>query len=108
MLVRARQLIEEGGLAAVLLSREGKGQLSTFGQWCFVGLVVVDAFLAEAGVGIVVVQGRVVEFVRIKFVDVFLICARLHPNQLGVVLAQGEGIAVDEHFHRVAQGGVFH
>ena len=55
MLVGPRQLVEEGRLAAVLLSGKGESELGAFGQRMLVCLVVIDAFLAEARVGVVVV-----------------------------------------------------
>ena len=42
---------------------------------------------------------------------VFLNCRSgkgLHLDQGGIGLAEGEGIAVYHHFHRVAQGGELH
>ena len=54
MLVGARQLVEKRRLAAVLLSCKGESQRGAFGQGRLVGLVVVDAFLTQAWVGVVV------------------------------------------------------
>ena len=47
MLVGARQLVEECGLAAVLLSGEGECQRGAFRDRVFVSLVVVDTVLTE-------------------------------------------------------------
>ena len=44
MLVGTCQLVEKGGLAAVLLSSKSEGQFGAFGQRCLMGLVVIDAF----------------------------------------------------------------
>ena len=63
MLVGPRQLVEKRRLAAVLLSGEGKSQLGAFGQWGLMGLVVVDAFLAQARVGVVVGKGGDIQVV---------------------------------------------
>ena len=57
MLVGACQLVEECGLATVLLSGKGEGELGAFGQRRLMGLVVVDAFLSQAWVGVMVGKG---------------------------------------------------
>ena len=105
MLVGTRQLVEEGCLAAVLLSGKGKGQNGAFGQRVFVGLVVINAFLAQAWVGVVVVQGGDIELVIVLMVNAFGLVgriARLHFDELGIGFAERERVAVHHDFHRVA------
>ena len=109
MLVGARQLVEEGGLAAVLLSGEGEGELGAFGQRGLVGLVVVNACLTQARVGVVVGEGGDIQLVEVvAFFFALAVVAGLHFDEGGIGFAKGEGIAVDHHLHRVAQGRVFH
>ena len=54
MLVGPCELVEKSRLAAVLLPCKGESQLGAFGQRRFMGLVMVDAFLTQAWVGVVV------------------------------------------------------
>ena len=56
MLVGAGELIEERGLAAVLLSGKGEGQDGVLGQRIFILLGVEFAFLAESWMRIVLMQ----------------------------------------------------
>ena len=54
MLVGARQLVEECGLSAVLLSRERKGQGSAFRQRILVRFIMIDTLFTESRVGVMV------------------------------------------------------
>ena len=54
MLISASQPVEKCRLAAVLLACESERQDSTFRNRIFVSLVVIDAFLAESRVGVMV------------------------------------------------------
>ena len=50
MLVRTGELVEERGLAAVLIARQGKGEQRVIGQRLTIRLGVIDAALSQAGV----------------------------------------------------------
>ena len=54
MLLCASQLVEKRCFSAVLLSCECECQGCAFWQWVFMIFIMIDAFLAEAGVGVVV------------------------------------------------------
>ena len=74
-------------------------------------LVVVNTFLTQAWVGVMIVQGRNIKLVVIKKVVAFNLIRHslwIHFNQGGIRLAKREGIAMDHHFHGIAQWGVFH
>ena len=104
MLVGACELVEEGGLAAVLVPRQGKGQLGIVRQGILRGFHMVLAALAQARVldplplrlGI-----RRRRFWRIV-PDIF------NRDLLGIGHPQGQLIAVDHEFHGIPQGGVFY
>ena len=75
------------------------------------GLVVVDAFLTQARVGVVVGEGGDIKAVVVLVDVVFVfngIVARLHLNEGGISFAQCQGIAVYHDFHGVAEGSKFH
>ena len=56
-------------------------------------------------------EGDDVQLVNALMVKSFCfisVAAWLNFNQCGIRFAQGEGITVNHHFHRVAQGRIFH
>jgi hypothetical protein len=72
---------------------------------------VVNAFLAKAWVGVVVVQGSDIELLIVLMVSAFSFIgwvARHHTDEGGVGFAKRQGIAVHHDFHGVAKGRVFH
>lgn len=103
MLVGAGELVEEGGLAAVLVARQGKGQLGPLGEGVLLGLGVILAVLAQAGVGPGLPQGG--DGIP---VDGCFFADGGHGDLLRVGQAQGQGVAVQAQLHGVAHGGVFH
>ena len=110
MLVGARQLVEQRGLSTVLLTRQGKSKLGAFRKRFLMGLVVIDTFLTQTWVGVMVVQGTDVQLLIALYIA-RLFCrglTRRHFNQSGISLAQRKGIAMYHHLHRVAQRRIFH
>ena len=100
MLVRARELVEQGGLAAVLVAGEREGDRVARG----------DGMLAGTGpVGLLAQRGmrrlpdlRVHAIVRMGLVDIRQRDAR------GVGAAQGQLVAAQADLEGVAHGGVLH
>ena len=108
VLVGPREHIEEGSLAAVLLAGESENQFRTLGERVFVVLGVVFAALAEARVGVVVVQPGVASVLvglfrggclRGAFADF----PDFDPGCIS--LAQGKGITAYQQLDRIAQRG---
>ena len=97
MLVGAGELVKQGGLAAVLVARQRKGEGLTLGQGILPLFDVVFAALAKAGV-----------------IHHFVICrSRRYCRGLfgggdadlrGIVQPEGQLVAMDAQFHGVAHG----
>ena len=101
VLVGAGELVEEGGLAAVLVAGEGEGQCDAVVEGCFVFFVVIDAAFAEAGM-------RDVRCARCGFVGVQECWVDgFHLNVLGVGQSQCELVAMHGELHGVAEGRKF-
>ena len=95
MLVRAGELVEKRGLAAVLVAGQGKGQRSSLWQGVFVVLVVVFSSLTQARVLVFVrLFGCMHERFRFGGFD-------FDAGRIG--LAQRQGVSVDLQLHRIAQ-----
>ena len=100
MLVGAGELVEESGLAAVLVAHQGEGQLCPLGQRLAGAAGMELALLAEARVralasaplGGPLLRGR----------------DRLDRDLLRVRQTQCQLVAVDAQLHRVAQRGQLH
>ena len=122
MLPGPGEAVEEGGLAAVLLTRQGEGQPLVVGQG--LGLVLAPALrrpvqvvvLADAGVGVVVGQvgdvGDIALFARVVAgvpgVGIVPVVSLHHVYHGGIRHAQGQGIAVHLQLHGVSHRGHFH
>ena len=111
VLVGTGQLVEQGGLSAVLVSDQGEFEQRTLGKRALVGLVVIFASLAKSRVGMRGVRLRHagrrtgIGFNQCPFIQPF----NFDPGS--VRLAQGEGEPPHQQFHRVAQRrqlGQFH
>ena len=101
MLPCAGELVEKGGLAAVLVAHQCEGQRGTLRQEITAALGVEFAFFPEP-------RMRVILFLFAAF---FFAAAGLQRFDLDAVRfrqAQGEFVAVKAHFHGVAHGSVFH
>ena len=98
MLVRPRELVEQGGLAAVLVAGQGEGEHRPLGERVLVFPGMEAAFLSEAGMivlifyrspGVGVHARRGVQFFYLDF-------SRVSKTQ-------SQGITVDEQLHRIAE-----
>ena len=103
MLVGAGELVEQGGLSAVLVACQGKGQLGSLGQGILIRLYMVFAPLAQAGVGPGFgmrhwLAGLPYPLPGFRGTDLDLLRVRQPEGQL---------ISVDAQLHGVAHGGVF-
>ena len=110
MLAGSGEHVEERGLAAVLLAREGKSEHCAFREGVFVVFGVVFAALAQARVGIVVVEVGVTAVVALFRFFGFgrFRHAGTQPDGGGIFLAQCQGIAPDKDLYRVAERGAGH
>ena len=100
MLIGAGQLVEKGGLAAVLVAGQGKGEGRAVGQRILVGLDVVFAVFTQTGMGAVAAQGVACGGRRMGLDGP-------DADLGGVGQAQGQLVAVDAQFHGIAHGRVF-
>ena len=108
MLVRSRQDIEQGGFAAVLLAGQGQGQHGVLRLGIFVVLGVIYARFTQTRMGVVIVQGTDVSRFGVRRRLFRHALDRSDHNPGGVGAAQGQGIAVDPDFYRIAHGGALH
>ena len=99
MLVGACQLIEQGGLAAVLVAGKSKGQLCSLRQRIFIRLYMVNAAFTKARMFCV-------------FPKAFRCCFGLFPgfyrmyrNFFRISQPQGQLIAMNAQLHGIAHGG---
>ena len=100
MLICAGKLIEKGGLAAVLVSHQGKGQFCSLRQRVTAALGMVFAAFTQSGVLRSGGNGR------------GLICrlcssAFRHFDPVGVLQTQGQLISVEHQFHGITHGCIF-
>ena len=98
MLPGAGELVEQRGLAAVLVAHKGIGEGHVVGQGLLLRLVVGPAVLAQAGVG--PVRGTVRPLVAAGAV-----LDGIYGDLLRLGQAEGQLIAVDLQLHGVAHGG---
>ncbi len=104
MLVGARELVEEGSLAAVLVPGQGEGQRGVFGQRIFAFFCVIFPAFSQTGVGFGLclwgfgVRGN---FRRV-------VAHLADGDFLGVRHPQGQFIAVEHELHGIPQRGVFY
>ena len=102
VLVGAGELVEEGGLAAVLVAHQGEAQQGALGQGVAAALGVEAAVLAQAGVGPALLPGRG------PGLGLASGNGRGDPDPGGVRQPEGQLIAVDAKLHGVPQGGQLH
>ena len=101
VLVGAGKLVEQGGLAAVLVTHQGEGQQRAFGERVAAALGMELAFLAQAGVGDSALAGIVIfRGGRLRH--------HFSLDFFRVRQAQGQLVAVDAQLHGVAQGRQLH
>ena len=98
MLPGTGELVEQRGLAAVLVAHKGIGEGHVVGQGVLLRLVVGPAVLAQAGVG--PVRGTVRPLVAAGAV-----LDGIYGDLLRLGQAEGQLIAVDLQLHGVAHGG---
>ena len=91
------QLVEQGGLAAVLVAHQGKGQRRAVRQGVAAALGMEAAFLAQAGV--LLGPGR--RFFRFGGLRIH----RGDPDLFRFRQAEGQFISVDPQLHGIAHGG---
>ncbi len=100
MLVGTGQLIEKGGLAAILVAGKGEGQNRIFRERSLIARVVLPAF-SESGMGILAAIEPAV-ITRLSLVLGGTI-HRTYLDACGISLAQCESVTVYEQFHRIAK-----
>ena len=107
VLARSSELVEQRGLAAVLVAHERERHGLALGQRMLVGLVVEPAALAEAGVRqrLLLVEEAPHARSAAAVGDGTLV---LHLDPPRVVEAQRQLVAMDAHLHGVAHGRVLH
>ena len=107
VLVRAGELVEEGGLAAVLLSRQGKGEYLALGQGMLVLPGMETPAFTQTGMGIVLVEGQIVAEIFIDRPESLLFLSRFLVNLdfQGLGKPECQGITVDPDLHRIAHRG---
>ena len=110
VLVRASQLVEQRGLAAVLVAHQRKGQRLALGQGGAAALGMELAVLAQAQVGRLPVPplpggalGHVVDWRRLDLLRV-----RQPQRQLVAVDAQLHGVAHGSQLHQLCLGPGYH
>ena len=98
MLVGTGQLIEQGCLAAVLVSNQGKGQKGVIGKGIFIFLLVILSVLSKS---------RVIREWNLLHPSVLVgaLLDQLHTDLLGIRQAQGQLIAVHLDLHGIAHRG---
>ena len=109
MLVGACELVEECGLAAVLVSDEGKAYRAVADVLVVLLLIVIASGLTVAGVlGLVLVAAvdLAVVIVRSCLILMHGGSCRAYLYACGIGLAKGKLVSVDAQFHGVAHGGV--
>ena len=101
MLIRAGQLVEQSGFAAVLVADKSEGQGRAFRERIAAAFGVKTAFLAQTGVfeARARLLGRI--FRRI-------IRDRIDLNIPGIINTQRQLVAMDPNFHRIAHGSQLH
>ena len=99
VLVGTGQLIEQGGLTAVLVSHQGKAQACALGKWILGRGIMESAFLSEAGVFYI--------FLLRPFFAIFLFFYKGDFYVRGIGKSESELIAVDADLHGIAHGGKF-
>lgn len=102
MLVGTSELVEQGGLAAVLVASQGKCQGRIFRQGRFTGFGVITAALAQTWMLQRLVPMGCAGVIRCRAVQ------HRDADLLGIVQPQGQRIAVDAQLHGVAHGGQFY
>ena len=98
VLVGTGQLIEEGGLAAVLVAGQGKGQRCAFGQGIFVGLDMILAVFTQTGVSRINCTGCR------RGPGLFV--GRDDADFFGIGQTEGQHVTVNTQLHGVAHGGI--
>ena len=108
MLLRACQLVEKGGLSAILLSGQSKCKGALLRQRAFVLLGVVFALLADAGMRVMLVQELVFLIDSPRLLLMHFRHNLLNRNKRGLRQTEREAVVVQRKFHRVAHRSQLH
>ena len=100
MLVGSRQLVKQGRLSTVLVSRQGKGQNLSFRKWMFSLLHMIPSALSKSRM----VHDLLVR--RPHFRHGVLHLSNL--DFLRIRQTQGQFITMYPHLHWISHGGIFH
>ena len=102
VLIGAGELVEKRGLAAVLITCQGKGEQRVIGQGLLIRLGVIDAALSQARVLGRIPAWLLLLLLLLRLVDI------LHIDFSRVVQAKRELIAVNPQLHGVTHGRKLH
>ena len=103
MLVGTGELIEERGLAAVLLAGKGESQDRVLGQRVLILLGVELAFLSESGMRVVLMQGKIVSEILVQrhFGRFFFRTVLVYNDLERLRKPESQGISMDLYLHRI-------
>ena len=107
VLVGTGELIEKGGLAAVLVAYKGEAEGRALGQSVLVILGMVFSSFTEAWVHGLVCAVSAVPVVHIPVIGFGVGFTGFHPDESRLGLPERKGVVVDENLHRVSEGSKF-